>query len=367
MRSVVPESDLVDATEVPFTLHRLNVIMSADTADPLEVEGVLNPASAWSKDGQLYLFPRVVAEGNVSRVSRAAVEVVDGVPVAVRRDGLVLEPDRPWEHGSHHGGVEDPRITWIPSLGIHVMTYVAFGPTGPRPVIAVSDDLTVWRRLGPIQFRYDDTWGTDLNLYPNKNVVFFPEVVRDPHGRASYALLHRPMWELSFVSPGEKATLPAGMTDGRPGIWISYVAALDAQADLSALTRPDGHRLVALPEHEWEDIKIGAGPPPVRIDEGWLLIYHGASGRLDGDSFTPQKHVRYAAGAMVLDADDPSKVILRSHRPLLSPETKDETSGVVANVVFPTAVEQVDGQHFVFYGMADTRIGVARLDRRVLP
>jgi predicted GH43/DUF377 family glycosyl hydrolase len=67
---------------------------------------------------------------------------------------------------------------------------------------------------------------------------------------------------------------------------------------------------------------------------------------------------------MILDADDPSKVLARTSEPILAPETADETSGTVANVVFPTALEDVDGVRYVFYGMADSRIGVARLDRR---
>jgi predicted GH43/DUF377 family glycosyl hydrolase len=99
------------------------------------------------------------------------------------------------------------------------------------------------------------------------------------------------------------------------------------------------------------------------VAEGWLVIHHGVSGEIVGGSFAPQQNVAYAAGAMILDADDPSRVIARSAQPLLSPETDDETDGTVANVVFPTAIEKIGDQHFVFYGMADSKIGVARLDR----
>jgi predicted GH43/DUF377 family glycosyl hydrolase len=357
----------VVSQDVLYTLTRVGVIMSADPLDPREAEGVLNPASAWDKNGELYLYPRLVAEGNFSRVGKARVVSVDGVPTAVERKGVVLEPDRSWEGGRSHGGVEDPRITWIPSLGVHVMTYVAFGPTGPRPAVAVSTDLEDWRRLGPIQFRYDDRLDTDLNLFPNKDVVFFPEVVPDPDGRPSYALLHRPMWDFSFVRPNEVPRLPAGVTDSRASIWISYVPAVDAEADITALTRPDGHRLVAAPEFAWENLKIGAGPPPIRVDEGWLLIHHGVSGALEEDAFVPQKNVRYAAGAMILSASNPAQVIARAPEPILVPETADELSGVVPNVVFPTAIELVGDCHYVFYGMADTKIGVARLERTHLP
>ena len=94
---------------------------------------MLNPASGRDADGRLWLLPRLVARGNVSRVGLAEVVVEDGRPVGVRREGVVLAPDAGWERAHDHGGVEDPRTTWIPSLGVHVMTYVAYGPLGPQP------------------------------------------------------------------------------------------------------------------------------------------------------------------------------------------------------------------------------------------
>jgi predicted GH43/DUF377 family glycosyl hydrolase len=337
--------------------------MTPDPDRPFEAEGVLNPASGRDPIGELYLLPRLVSAGNVSRVGIAKVVIEDGVPVGVEREGVVLAPDRRWEHGTNNGGTEDPRTTWIPSLRQHVMTYVAFGPLGPHPAIAISTDLRNWRRLGPIQFQYEDELDTDLNLFPNKDVVFFPEVVPDPNGRPSYALLHRPMWELDWSRPGEVAQLPAGLDDDRPGIWISYIPAELVESDITALVRPSGHRIVAMSESDWEELKIGAGPAPIRVDEGWLLIYHGVAGSITGSGLEPQKNVRYAAGAMILDADDPSRVIARTVEPILSPETDDELDGTVANVVFPTAIEQIGAETFVFYGMADSRIGVARLTR----
>jgi predicted GH43/DUF377 family glycosyl hydrolase len=351
------------STTIPYRITRLGVIMSPNLDDPAEVEGVLNPATAWGPDGELYLFPRLVGEGNYSRIGRARVTVTDGVPSGVERLGVALAPDRGWEHGTGHGGTEDPRITWIPSLAVHVMTYVAFGPLGPRPAIAVSSDTENWQRLGPMQFEYEDDLGTDLGLFPNKDVLFFPEVVPDPQGRPSYAVLHRPMWELSFSRPGEVPPLPVGTTDDRASIWISYIPEEAALADIRAIVRPSQHRQLAGPEFSWEALKIGAGPAPIRVPEGWLLIHHGVSGEIVGSTFEPQDNVNYAAGAMILSADDPSQVIARTPEPLLAPETADETSGIVANVVFPTAVETIEGQQYIFYGMADSKIGVARLDR----
>lgn len=352
------------STRVPYTLERVGIVMEPDPADPRQVEGVLNPATVQDQDGTIHLFPRLVAERNVSRIGRARVVVVDGAPAGVEDLEIALEADRGWEHGTDHGGVEDPRITTIAQLGVHVMSYVAFGPLGPKPALAVSTDGQDWQRLGPLQFEYDDALDTDLNLFPNKDVVFFPEVVDDPHGTPSFALLHRPMWDFAFVRAGERPPLPAGLGDDRASIWISYVPVVEAERDLSALARPRGHRFVAGPEFAWEALKIGAGPAPLRVPEGWLLLHHGVTGDVGESAFSPHAFdVNYVVGAMLLDADDPSRVLARSSEPLLTPETEEETAGTVANVVFPTAIERIGGEHFVFYGAADTRISVARLVR----
>ena len=111
--------------------------MSPDPGQPWEAEGVLNPAAGYTPDGRLHLFPRLVAAGNVSRIGLAEVVIDDGVPTSVQRRGIVLSPDEGWEHGANHGGVEDPRVTFVERLGVHIMTYVAFGPLGPR--IALGD------------------------------------------------------------------------------------------------------------------------------------------------------------------------------------------------------------------------------------
>jgi predicted GH43/DUF377 family glycosyl hydrolase len=349
-------------TTVPYAMSRVGVVMEPDPGNPLEAEGVLNPASGRTPDGRLHLLPRLVAPGNVSRVGLAEVQLRDGVPVGVRRKGVVLAPDEGWERGLTNAGVEDPRTTWVPALERHVMTYVAYGPLGPRLALAVSADLQAWQRLGPVQFAYQPDLDTDLNLFPNKDAVFFPEAVPGPDGKLSYAMLHRPMWDLGWLRPGEGVHLPAGVTDERAGIWISYIPADEVEADLSALVRPRHHRCVAMSRFPYEELKIGAGPPPLRVPEGWLLIHHGVTGYIPSGWDPTGQDVTYAAGAMLLDPADPARVLARTREPIFTPGT-EERSGTVPNVVFPTAIERVDGVHYVFYGMADSRIGVARLDR----
>jgi predicted GH43/DUF377 family glycosyl hydrolase len=349
--------------EFPYTLTRMGVVMTPEDGNDLEAEGVLNPGSGHTPDGTLYLLPRLVATGNVSRVGLARVIIENGVPTGVEREGVVLAPDRGWERGANNAGVEDPRVTYVPRLGLHVMTYVAYGPLGPRTAVAVSDDLREWRRLGPALFAYEESLDMDLNLFHNKDTVFFPEPVTAPDGVESFAVLHRPMWDLEETKPGEGIRVPAGVTDQRQSIWISYVPVADAVADVSALTLWRGHRFLAGPEYAFEELKIGGGPAPLRVPEGWLLLHHGVTGIL-ARAFDQQQKVNYAAGGMILDADDPTKVLARTSEPLLKAETPDETAGIVPNVVFPTAIEEIEGQLYVFYGMADSKIGVARLDRR---
>ncbi|MFI6832641.1 glycosidase [Kribbella sp. NPDC050241] len=348
---------------ISYTLNRVGVLMTPEPGNDLEVEGVLNPATGHTPDGTLYLLPRLVASGNVSRVGLAKVELTDGVPTGVSREGIVLAPDEGWERGLNNAGVEDPRVTWIPSLGRHVMTYVAYGPLGPRPALAVSSDLRNWERLGPLHFEYQPSLDTDLNLFPNKDTVFFPEPVPGPDGEPSYAMLHRPMWDLGWFREGEGVHLPAGITDARPGIWVSLVPVSMVEDDVRNLVHLRSHRLVAMSEHPFEEVKIGAGPAPLRVPEGWLVIHHGVTGEQPHGFDPATQKVVYAAGALLLDASDVTKVLDRTAEPILVPETDEERTGTVSNVVFPTAIEQVGGVHYVFYGMADSKIGVARLDR----
>lgn len=338
--------------------------MTADPSDPRQAWGVLNPASARDRDGRLWLFPRLVAEGNFSRIGRARVaHHDDGTPTVVSGLEIVLEPDEVWERSFRTSGVEDPRITFIPDLDVYVMTYTAYGPLSSRIGLAYSEDLAHWHRLGPASFAYDSDLGTDLNLYSNKDAMLFPEKVAAPDGTLGYAMLHRPSWDLSWIAQGGRDLPPPGLTDTRPGIWVSFAPADEVDADLRVLPRFSQHRLVALPEKPWEALKIGGGTPPVRVPEGWLIVHHGVNGHIvHGRDHQPD--VRYCAGAMILQTGDPTRVLERSDSPLLEPSNRHERDGIVPNVVFPTAIdERDDGIIDIFYGMADSRIGAARLMR----
>lgn len=343
------------AAAPPFAMQRLGVVMEPDPESAAEAWGVLNPAAARGPDGELYLFPRLVAEGNYSRIGRARVRFdADGRPMGVERLGLALEPAEPYEQNAlTGGGVEDPRITYIAPLRRYVMTYTAFGPQGPRIALATSRDLQRWERLGLLHFAPGA--GIDLNGCVNKDASFFPESVRDPQGQPALALLHRP------TVPPDPAAGAAGPTARRESIWISYVPLERAQAALAGLLETHDHAVLATPQKPWEVLKIGGGAPPLRTPLGWLVLYHGVSGHLTSGELL-QLRVRYSAGVLVLDATDVRTVRYRSPRPVLAPEEEGERLGMVPNVVFPTGVDTpCAGRIDVYYGMADARIGAARL------
>jgi predicted GH43/DUF377 family glycosyl hydrolase len=118
------------------------------------VEGVLNPAAARGPDGQLYLFPQMVAKGNYSRIGIARVRFdASGDPRGVERLGIALEPEADYERRPNGGGsCEDPRITFVEPLRRYMMTYTAYSTDGPRIALAISEDLFHWQRLGLATF-----------------------------------------------------------------------------------------------------------------------------------------------------------------------------------------------------------------------
>lgn len=230
------------------------------------------------------------------------------------------------ESPSEAFGVEDPRITKIDQT--YWITYVAVSPAGVATALASSDDMLTFNRHGII--------------FPpeNKDVVLFSERIN-----GLYYALHRPNPSSRF-SP--------------PQIWL---------AESHDLIHWGGHRPLIASRHAWEGDRIGAGPPPILIDEGWLLIYHGCSRHTTG---SPNMQVgMYSAGVVLLDRDDPSRVLARSPAPIMTPTQNYETTGFVPNVVFPTALihsapasdsDTID----VYYGAADTSIAFAQFSKQTL-
>ena len=127
--------------------------MKSEEGNDFEVEGVLNPAVTRGPDGNLYIFPRMVAKNNYSRIGIAKVKFdAAGDPVGVERLGIVLEPETDYEKRPNGGGgCEDPRITYVEPVQHYIMTYTAFGPNGPRIAMARSKDLFNWERMGLVE------------------------------------------------------------------------------------------------------------------------------------------------------------------------------------------------------------------------
>jgi len=348
-----------------FQLHRLGQIMEAQPGDPLEAEGVTNPGAVRGPDGELYLFPRLVAKGNYSRIGIARVRFnSDGNPSGVERLGLALEPEAEYElQSGGGGGCEDPRVTYVEPLKHYVMTYTAFSQDGARIALAVSEDLFHWRRLGLATFLPFD--GISLDGIEDKDASVFPVAVPSPSGEPSLALLHRPLFP--GTRPEEKAgDWSTGPIDlHRESIWISYRSMAVPGREPFPLCHFTSHHRLAAPIAPWERLKVGAGTPPILTRHGWLILYHGVSEITDPDR--DGHPLCYSAGVMVLSDEEPSYVRYRSPEPVLKPELPQELRGVKANVVFPTGIDRRDdlGQpdrFDVYYGMADNRIGVARLD-----
>ena len=118
-----------------------------------------------------------------------------------------------------------------------------------------------------------------------------------------------------------------------PSIWLS---------SSSDMLTWKNNQLLAQPAFDWECKKIGGGTPPIRTPHGWLTLYHG----VDDNSV-------YRVGALLLDLEDPSKIMARAKEPLLEPMEDYETTGVFPNVVFPCGNVVIDDTLFVYYGGAD--------------
>jgi predicted GH43/DUF377 family glycosyl hydrolase len=344
-------------------LQRLGQIMEPESGNTMEEEGVLNPAVVRGHDGELYMFPRYVAKGNYSRIGIARVKFnKSGDPVGAERLGIALEPEADYELRSNGGGCEDPRVTYMERFQCYVMTYTANSSYGPRIALAISDDLFHWKRLGLATFEMYEN--IDFINVDNKDASLFPVAIPNHAGKMQMAFLHRPLFPGTTpeetVCMGKKRLLDLD----HESIWISYCPVSLDGLKPKQLGLFNSHHRLATPVSPWERLKIGGGTPPILTKHGWLIIYHGVSDLAKGN----EKHqLCYAAGVMILSEKHPHMIHYRSVKPVLTPELLSERSGIIDNVVFPTGIDRRDdlgqpNRFDVYYGMADNRIGVARLD-----
>ena len=159
----------------------------------------------------------------------------------------------------------------------------------------------------------------------NRNGVLFPEKIN-----GKYAMLSR---------PSDNGHTPFG------DIYLSYSPDMKYWGEHRCVMKVTPFELSA-----WQCTKIGAGAVPIRTDEGWLIFYHGVINTCNG--------FRYSMGAAILDIENPDKVLYRSQPYLLAPSTLYEMAGDVPNVLFPCAALCDEGKVAVYYGAADTVVGM---------
>ncbi|MCO8122320.1 glycoside hydrolase family 130 protein [Stieleria sp. TO1_6] len=331
-----------------------HAIQSSQTES--EVIGVFNPAAA-SVNNDLFMLARVAErplekrlgstplprwttnqETTVDWVCNDDLHLIDARVVALKKSGdrrltsishfqLFRKSkldDAAWEFvaallpegSAEEYGIEDPRITKIDDT--YWITYVAVSRSGVATALMSSTDFVTFHRHGII-FASE-----------NKDVVLFPQRIA-----GAYVALHRPNPNSQFSSPQ---------------IWI---------ARSPDLIHWGGHEVVLGGRCAWEGDRVGSGTPPILIDDGWLTLYHGSA-----SSTTAGTVGRYVAGAVLLDRDDPSRVLARSSEPIMQPTIDYETSGFVPNVIFPTAMLDFGDDLHVFYGAADTCAAVTRFSKR---
>jgi predicted GH43/DUF377 family glycosyl hydrolase len=205
----------------------------------------------------------------------------------------------------------------------------------------------------------------DFDEVDDKDASFFPVAIPNPSGHPELALLHRPLFP--GTRPEETACLSAhrDLDLDRESIWISYSPVGPEQVASFHFEHFTSHHRLASPVSPWERLKIGAGTPPILTRHGWLILYHGVSEV--GQSKSAEHHLCYSAGLMFLSKEHPQVVLYRSAQPVLAPLLPQERQGTIAKVVFPTGIDRRDDlglpdRFDIYYGMADNRIGAARLD-----
>lgn len=196
-------------------------------------------------------------------------------------------------------GCEDPRITEIE--GRFYINYSAVSSLGIATGLAVTDDFETVKKIGII-FEPD-----------NRDVCLFPEKIN-----GEYYALHRPMQK--YI--------------GKPEIWIAKSTNLRHWGE--------HEHLLGASKDEWDTLKLGGGAQILKTPKGWLQIYHGVDER-----------ERYCLGALLLDLNNPNKILAKSETPILEPEEDYEVNGFFGNVVFSCGAIIEDEILKIYYGAAD--------------
>jgi len=303
-----------------------NPILEANPDRAWESGAVFNCGAALGPDGRFYLLYRAIPAGYTPFPDRPGyANYVSSIGLAMSEDGKtftrfqrpVIEPIEEYEIY----GCEDPRVNRLEMDGevSYLITYTAL----PAPAYSGLDRVAL---ASTKDFRTYTKHGVVVPGLNDKDTVIFPEPIN-----GKIVMLHRvaPNIQIVYFDDFEQLIHPD------EAFWTEYRASLEEFT-------------VMRPKFEWEAEKIGAGCPPIKTEEGWLIIYHARDDQ-----------AVYRAGVALLDLDDPAKVIARSPYPILEPEPGYERIGDVNNVVFPQGAVVKDGMLYVYYGAADKRCCLA--------
>jgi len=261
-------------------------------------------AAVFAANNRVHILYRAMGTDNVSRIGLASSS--DGYNIDERLPLPVFSPSNEIESQ----GCEDPRLSLFGNSLI--MAYTAFGTQFQHQVYqialtSISTDDFLARRW---------QWGERILAFPgihNKDAVLFPQKFN-----GDYVMFHRLEPDLCI----------ARSNDLRRWYGLRYVL---------------GPR-----EKGWDSWKVGAAGPPILVNEGWLLIYHGVS--VDRV---------YSLGVALLDKNNPEQVLYRSEEAILTPTEDYERYGKVPNVVFSCGQVMMDDQLLIYYGGADSALCVA--------
>lgn len=335
-----------------------NPIISPASELPFDFDltTTFNPGAAW--DGErvhlLYTAKGAPDPGTDSRRRMF-------LGYAHSRDGCRFEfSDRPFIETSpeetrfDYLSVDDPRVTFLEDAWHITYASPAVLPEGSiggegenvkwpwmvglrRSGLAVTRDWVTVEKRGPLT----------NPLVGDANAVLFPERI---DGR--YAMLHRPTpftpWFVTtcYYPATTWIAFSDNLDDWGWDLDWNRIAALPAHR-IDGELRYDDHRLFG-PEQEWEAGKVGPSGVPIALDEGWLMLYHGVD-----------RKTVYRVGAILLDRNDPRKVIARTPDPIMQPEGPLETSGNYPDCIFPCAHIVIGDDLFIYYGAADLHCCVA--------
>jgi predicted GH43/DUF377 family glycosyl hydrolase len=270
---------------------------------PYQANAVFNAAAANLGDEVLLLL-RVESTSGRSHLITARSR--DGVGDWKIAETALLHPKQGFANETM--GVEDCRATWVEELNTWVLAYVAYSNQGPGVALAKTADFQTVERIGMV-------------MPPdNKNAALFPH-----RFDGLYAMLHRP-------------------SVGGGAVWLSCSPDLVFWGKPTMVVPPRGGPW-------WDGVRVGAGPPPIQTDAGWLLIYHGVKEVAGGPI--------YRMGAALLDWDHPHKLVARARRWLIGPEEDYERHGDAPNVVFSCGAILRGDEIWMYYGAADCNLCLA--------